>query len=115
MYAPKRAEKKHGCGVHAMAAKSKGPRFQFEVQLPSESSRTSFNALIEEAKRLMTPSGHRRLDNYGLIMSLIDVAKQHALRPAQASDSHEMLPRQLPWLESSGKVSFYVHVAIVYK
>ena len=98
-----------------MAAKSKGPCFQFEVQLPSQDSRTSFNALIEEARRLMTPQGQRKLDNYGLIMSLIDVAKQHVLRPAQASDSHEPLPRQLPWLESSGKVSFYMHVAIMYK
>ena len=91
-----------------MATKSKGPRFQFEVQLPSEASKASFNAIMEEAKRLMTPPGQKKLDNYGLIMSLIDTAKRHVLRPSQASESHEPLPRQLSWLESSGKVLFYV-------
>ena len=56
----------------------------------------------------MTPPGQKKLDNYGLIMSLIDNTKRHVLQPSQASESHELLPKQLPWLESSGKVLFYV-------
>ena len=34
---------------------SKGPRFQFEIQLPSQESKASFSAVHDEAKRLMTP------------------------------------------------------------
>ena len=84
----------------AASMKNKGPRFQFEVQLPSEESRAGFSLVIEEAKRLMTPPGRKKVDNYHLIMSLVDCAKKHT---DLTSQSHEPPQRQLSWLESSGK------------
>ena len=64
---------------------SKGPRLQFEIQLPSQESKASFSAVLDEAKRLMTPPGQRKLDNYRLLMSLIDLAKQRLPPLTQAS------------------------------
>ena len=84
----------------AASVKSKGPRFQFDVQLPSEVSRASFSVVIEEAKRLMTPPGQKKMDNYHLIRSIVDCAKKQT---DLTSQSHEPLQRQLSWLESSGK------------
>ena len=46
-----------------------GFRFQFEIQLPSQESKANFSAVLDEAKRLMTPPGQRKLDNYRLLMS----------------------------------------------
>ena len=83
---------------------SKGPRFQFEIQLPSQESKASFSAVLDEAKRLMTPPGQRKLDNYRLLMSLIDLAKQRLPPLTQALESDLPPPRQLSWQESSGEV-----------
>ena len=81
--------------------------FQFEVQLPSQASRTSFNAIIEEARRLMTPQGQRKL--------LLTIDSMFFDQPKHLTVMSNFLSKQLPWLESSGKVSFYMHVAIMYK
>ena len=86
---------------------SKGPRFQFEIQLPSQESKAGYSTVLDGAKRLMTPSGQRKLDNYRLLMSLIDLAKQRLpplTRPTQALESDLPPPRQLSWQESSGEV-----------
>ena len=83
---------------------SKGPRFQFEIQLPSQESKASFSAVLDEAKRLMTPPGQRKLDNYRLLMSLIDLAKQRLQPLTQSLESDLPPPRQLSWQESSGEV-----------
>ena len=83
---------------------SKGPRFQFEIQLPSQESKANFSAVLDEAKRLMTPPGQRKLDNYRLLMSLIDLAKQRLPPLTQALESDLPPPRQLSWQESSGEV-----------
>ena len=82
---------------------SNGPRFQFEIQLPSQESKASFSTVLDEAKRLMTPPGQRKLDNYHLLMSLIDLAKQRLPPLTQALES-DLPPRQLSWQESSGEV-----------
>ena len=79
---------------------SKDPRFQFEIQLPSQESKTNFIAVLDEAKRLMTPPGQRKLDNY----CLIDLAKQRLPPLTQALESDLPPPRQLSWQESSGEV-----------
>ena len=83
---------------------SKGPRFQFEIQLPSQESKANFSAVLDEAKRLMTPPGQRKLDNYRLLVSLIDLAKQRLPPLTQALESNLPPHRQLSWQESSGEV-----------
>ena len=83
---------------------SKGPRFQFEVQLPSNESKASFSALLDDAKKLITPPGQRKVDNYGLLTKLISLAKQHFLPSSQTLAEQEQLPpTQLSWQDSSGQ------------
>ena len=95
---------------------AKAPRFQFEVQLPSNQSKARFSAIIEEAKRLMTPPGQRKLDNYRFVMSLIDVAKQHFQPSSERQESVTLpIPRQLSWMESSGELLYfskYIYIII---
>ena len=83
---------------------SKGPRFQFEVQLPSNESKASFSALLDDSKKLITPPGQRKVDNYGLLTKLISLAKQHFLPSSQTLAEQEQLPpTQLSWQDSSGQ------------
>ena len=64
--------------------------------------------IIEEAKRLMTPPGQRKLDNYRFVMSLIDVAKQHFQPSSERQESVTLpIPRQLSWMESSGELLYF--------
>ena len=69
-----------------------GFRFQFEIQLPSQESKANFSAVLDEAKRLMTPPGQRKLDNYRLLMSLIDLAKQRLPPLTQALLESDLPP-----------------------
>ena len=87
----------------AKTTSSKGPRFQFEVQLPSSVSKASFGALLDEAKQLITPPGQRKVDNYVLLTGLIRLAKQHLSASSQTRGEQDQPPRQLSWQESSGK------------
>ena len=50
---------------------SKDPRFQFEVQLPSNESKASFSALLDDAKKFITPQGQIMLITMACSQSLL--------------------------------------------
>ena len=52
-------------------ASKKGPCFQLEVQLPPDMTKSHFSQLLEDAKRLLTPRGRGKIDNYVLLTRLI--------------------------------------------
>ena len=73
------------------------------MQLPSNMSKATFGALIDEAKQLITPPGQRKVDNYRFLTSLISLAKQHLPRSSHTRSEHDQTPRQLSWQDSSGQ------------
>ena len=85
-------------------ASTKGPRFQLEVQLPPDMTKSRFSQLLEDAKRLLTPPGRKKIDNYGLLTRLISVTRQHVQSSAQTRTQEEQpAPQQMSWQESSGQ------------
>ena len=58
----------------ARMSSAKGPRFQLEVQLPLDMTKSQ---LLEDAKQLLTPPGRRKINNYGLLTRIISVTRQH--------------------------------------
>lgn len=65
--------------------KKKRVRFTFDVYLPSEEVKTAFLVKLDAVRKLLSPAGTPRLDNYGLLSALLELAERQSSSTADGS------------------------------
>ena len=79
-----------------------GPRYQMEISFPNEDLKKTFLSCLDRAKNSLSSSGSRNIDNYRLLLSLLDHFKEEAGLDSDVVPSTTSPAQRKPVLKHSG-------------
>ena len=90
-----------------------GPRYQMEISFPNEDLKKTFLSRLDKARSSLSSSGSRNVDNYKLLLSLLDHFEEEAGLDSIVVPSTTSPAQRKPILKHSGNGGSDVY-AMVY-
>ena len=79
-----------------------GPRYQMEINFPNEDLKKTFLSCLDRGRSSLSSSGSRNVDNYRLLVSLLDHFKEEAGLDSDVVPSTTSPAQRKPMLKHSG-------------
>ena len=89
-----------------------GPRYQMEISFPNEDPKKTFLSHLDRARSSLSSSGSCNIDNYRLLLSLLDHFKEDSGLDSDVVPSTTSPAQRKPILKHSGNGCSDVHTMV---